>query len=112
MLSALADVMPQIVWTATPDGSVDYYNRHWFEYIGLTFEQTKDWGWDVVVHPDDLAHTVACWTESIATGIPYEVEYRFKRGSDGAYRWFLGRANPVRNDDGSIVRWFGTCTDM
>jgi PAS domain S-box-containing protein len=108
----LADTVPQIIWTARPDGGLDYYNKAWFDYTGLTLEQTRDWGWSVVLHPDDLQHAVDLWTHSFSTGENYEVEYRFKRASDGAYRWHLGRALPMRDELGEIVQWVGTCTDI
>ena len=108
----LADSMPQIIWTAQPDGSVDYYNQRWFDYTGLTFDQTKNWGWIPVIHPEDLQQCVDVWTKSFTTGCDYEVEYRFKRASDGGYRWHLGRAFPMRDDQGRIVQWVGTCTDI
>ncbi len=108
----IAEALPQIVWTADPDGSVDYYNQHWFDYTGMTLEQTRGWGWEHVLHPDDLASCVARWTESVRTGAPYEIEYRFRRAADGAYRWHLGRALPIRDGRGEIVKWFGTCTDI
>jgi len=108
----LTEVMPQIVWTARPDGFLDYYNAHWVEYTGMTIEQTQGWGWQPVLHPDDLDNCVAIWTESVRTGQSYEVEYRFKRASDGAYRWHLGRALPLRDETGNIIKWFGTCTDI
>lgn len=108
----LADAMPQIVWAALPDGRIDYYNQRWFDYTGLTFEQTQGWGWQPVLHPDDLSLCIERWTASVATGKPYHIEYRFKRGSDGAYRWHLGRAVPVRDAAGHIVRWYGTSTDI
>ncbi|MDQ2798185.1 MAG: PAS domain S-box protein, partial [Armatimonadota bacterium] len=108
----LADSMPQIVWTARPDGGLDYYNQRWYDYTGMTFEQTREWGWQPVIHPDDLPNCLARWTHSCQTGEPYEVEYRFKRANDGAYRWHLGRALPMRDERGQIVHWFGTCTDI
>ncbi len=108
----LADAMPQIVWTARPDGRLDYYNQRWFDYTGMTFEQTQGWGWQPVLHPDDLQRCVERWTESFTTGRPYHIEYRFKRASDGAYRWHLGRALPVRDTSGQITGWYGTCTDI
>jgi two-component system, sensor histidine kinase and response regulator len=108
----LADTVPQIIWTARPDGGLDYYNKAWFDYTGLTLEETKDWGWGVVLHPDDLQHAIDRWTRSFTTGENYEVEYRFKRASDGAYRWHLGRALPMRDELGEIVQWVGTCTDI
>ncbi len=108
----LADTMPQIVWTSKPDGNLDYYNQAWFDYTGLTLEETKDWGWGPVLHPDDLQSCIKRWTHSFTTGENYEIEYRFKRASDGAYRWHLGRALPMRNEQGEIVQWVGTCTDI
>lgn len=108
----LADSMPQIVWTARPDGNLDYYNQGWFDYTGMTLEETKDWGWQPVLHPDDLQNCLTRWTQSYTSGEPYEVEYRFKRASDGAYRWHLGRALPQRDEAGEIVMWVGTCTDI
>ncbi|MCW6049999.1 PAS domain S-box protein [Lyngbya sp. CCAP 1446/10] len=108
----LAEAIPQIVWTALPDGWVDYYNQRWFEYTALTLEETQGWGWQPVLHPDDLENCLERWNYSVQTGGTYEVEYRFKRSSDGAYRWHLGRAVPVRDALGNIVKWFGTCTDI
>jgi PAS domain S-box-containing protein len=108
----LAETMPQIIWTAKPDGSLDYFNRRWFEYTGMTLDQTRDWGWKAVVHPADLQNCLDRWNESLRTGCDYEVEYRFHRASDGAYRWHLGRAFPLRDDNGKIMQWVGTCTDI
>lgn len=108
----MCELMPQIVWTSEPSGNVDYYNNHWFEYTGMNLEETQGWGWKPVIHPDDLQNCIDRWTHSIATGENYEVEYRFKRGSDGQYRWHLGRAVPSRDMNGKIVKWFGTCTDI
>lgn len=109
---ALADAIPLIVWTSQPNGDLDYYNSHWESYTGLTSEQTKGWGWSPVVHPDDLQNCIDKWTHALKTGEPYEIEYRFKRASDGAYRWHLGRAIPFKNAAGDIVKWFGICTDI
>jgi PAS domain S-box-containing protein len=108
----LAEAIPQIVWTALPDGWLDYYNQRWFEYTGLTLEETQGWGWQPVLHPDDVENSLERWNYSVQTGETYEVEYRFKRASDGAYRWHLGRAMPVRDAEGQILKWFGTCTDI
>ncbi len=108
----LADSMPQIVWTAKPDGNLDYYNNRWFDYTGMTFEQTKDWGWKPVLHPDDLEKCINAWTRALTTGEPYEIEYRFKRASDGSYRWHIGRALPRLDESGAIIEWVGTCTDI
>jgi PAS domain S-box-containing protein len=108
----LADAMPQIVFTSKSDGSLDYYNQRWFDYTGMTYEQTKDWGWQPVLHPDDLPNTMRAWTAALKSGEPYSIEYRFKRAGDGVYRWHLGQARPIRNSQGAVERWFGTCTDI
>ncbi|MBA2396949.1 MAG: CHASE3 domain-containing protein [Ktedonobacteraceae bacterium] len=109
---SLADALPQIVWTANPDGNLDYYNQKWFDYTGMTLEQTQSWGWEPVLHPDDLQKCVDVWTQAFTTGESYQTEYRFKRASDGMYRWHLGRALPQRDATGTIIKWFGTGTDI
>ncbi len=109
----LAEAIPQIVWTARSDGFVDYYNHRWFEYTGLTEQQTyRHEGWAAVVHPDDLPVAREHWRRAFHTGETYDVECRFRRAADGAYRWHLGRAVPLRDSDGQIVKWLGTCTDI
>jgi PAS domain S-box-containing protein len=108
----LADTMPQMFWTAQPNGWLDYYNQRWYEYTGMTWEQTQGWGWKPVLHPDDLQKCLDVWNESISTGKPYQIEYRFLRASDRQYRWHLGRAFPLRNEKGEIVKWFGSNTDI
>jgi PAS domain S-box-containing protein len=109
---ALADAMPQVVWTARADGYIDYYNRRWYEYTGLTFEQTRGWGWQPVLHPDDVERALRSWATAVADGDVYQIEYRFRRASDGQYRWHLGRAEPLRDAAGRIVKWFGAATDI
>lgn len=108
----LTDSMPQIIWTARPDGYLDYYNRRWFEYTGMTLEQTEGWGWQPVLHPDDVERCLRRWATAVQTGEAYDIEYRFRRAADGTYRWHLGRAVPMRDESGAIVKWFGTCTDI
>jgi PAS domain S-box-containing protein len=107
----LAESMPQIVWMTRPDGYHEYYNARWYEYTGMNAEESIGWGWSGPLHPEDQARSEARWKQSTSTGEPYEIQYRF-RGANGTYRWFLGRANPVRDPDGKIVRWLGTCTDI
>ena len=115
-LRELADAMPQIVWAARPDGTIDYFNRRWHEFTGLpvTANAPAADSIDRMLHPDDVARSREAWRHSLRTGEPYEIEYRFRdRHSDtGGYRWFLGRALPVRDDEGEIIRWYGTCTDI
>ncbi|AFZ59737.1 PAS domain S-box protein [Anabaena cylindrica FACHB-243] len=108
----LADTMPQMFWTARPDGWLEYYNQRWCEYTGMTLEQTQGWGWKPVLHPDDFQMCMDSWCESVRTGKYYQIEYRFCRASDGQYRWHLCRAFPLRNDKGQIIKWFGSCTDI
>jgi PAS domain S-box-containing protein len=108
----MAEALPQIVWTARADGALDFYNKRWFDYTGMTLEQTRGWGWQPVLHADDLQSGIDRWTESFQSGRPYEVEVRFKRACDGAYRWHLCRALPVRDANERVVKWFGTCTDI
>ncbi len=108
----LADAMPQIVFTAKPDGGLDYYNQRWYDYTGMTFDQTKEWGWQPVLHPDDLQNCLDLWARALESFEPMEVLYRFRRASDNAYRWHLGQARAIRNAQGAVVSWFGTCTDI
>jgi PAS domain S-box-containing protein len=107
----LADAIPQQVWVALPDGHHEYYNQRWYEYTGATEEQSAGTGWANVLHPDDVERAGARWARSLETGEPYTVEYRFRR-HDGVFRWFLGQALAQRDDQGNIIRWFGTLTDI
>ena len=107
----LADAMPEMVWTAKADGSVDYFNQRWLQYTGLSLEECRNWGWKIVIHPDDLQRCVDRWNESLKAGHEYEIEYRLK-GADGTYRWFIGRGYPMRNDDGTVIQWVGSCADI
>lgn len=108
----LAESMPQFVWTTQPDGYHDYFNRRWYDYTGTGFDDMKADGWSQLLHPDDRQRTLERWRHSLRTGEDYEIEYRYRRSSDGSYRWFLGRAVPLRDSSGRIVRWFGTSTDI
>lgn len=108
----LADMMPQFVWTAGSDGSIDYMNSRWFDYTGQTIEQTQGWGWGTVLHPDDLDPCIKQWNQVLQTGRQYEMEYRYKRARDGAYRWHLGRAFPVKDENDKVIKWIGTSTDI
>ncbi len=110
-LKFVANFMPQLVWTTRADGYHEFYNDKWYEYTGLTHEESENKGWSTVLHPDDYDRAWQVWSRSLQTGEPYEIEYRFKKW-DGSYRWFLGRALPLRNEEGKIVKWFGTCTDI
>ncbi|WP_207423918.1 PAS domain-containing sensor histidine kinase [Desertivirga brevis] len=112
-LEELADSMPQIVWTARPDGYLDYYNQQWYDYTGFSRDSFGDESWAPVLHPEDLDRVVETWYKCVQTGTEYEIEYRFvDRFKKGEYRWFLGRAVPIRNEHGEILRWIGTNTDI
>lgn len=106
--------MPQLVWVARADGRVEYYNRRWIAFTGLTVEDTNEsYGTEKgAVHQDDLPSLWQRWTEALATGEPYEAEYRLREAATGAYRWFIARAAPVHDEHGSVARWVGTCTDV
>jgi PAS domain S-box-containing protein len=107
----IADAMPQMVWSTLPDGFHDYYNQQWYDFTGAPAGTTDGEGWNGMFHPEDQPHAWELWRQSLATGATYEIEYRLRHRS-GEYRWVLGRALPVRNEDGAIVRWMGTCTDI
>jgi diguanylate cyclase (GGDEF)-like protein/PAS domain S-box-containing protein len=107
----MAEAVPEIIWTANRDGEDDYFNQKCFDYTGKTLDQLQGSAWSDIVHPDDIDSCFSRWQNALRTGESYDVEYRL-RAKDGSYRWFLGRANPIRNAEGEIVKWFGTCTDI
>jgi PAS domain S-box-containing protein len=111
-IRTLVELIPQLVWSTDPDGYHDYFNQRWYDYTGMPRGGRQGWNWKEYLHPDDYERALAAWRHSLETGEPYEIEYRFRRGSDGAYRWFIGRAMPMHDGDGAIARWFGTCTDV
>jgi PAS domain S-box-containing protein len=107
----LAENMPQMVWITNPNGLVEYYNQRWLNYSKVQPQENLAWNWQQVVHPDDLPTALEKWTTGLRTGNRVEVQYRLKR-ADGAYRWHIAQALPLRAEDGTIVKWFGTCTDI
>lgn len=107
----VTNFMPQIIWATKPDGYHEFYNKRWYDYTGLTIEQSKDTGWNSALHPNDQQRAWEVWRHCVETGDPYEIEYRFRR-FDGKYRWFLGRALPLKDETGNILKWYGTCTDI
>jgi PAS domain S-box-containing protein len=123
----LTESLPQLVWSATPDGACDYFSMQWTEYTGVPESDLLGWGWLEVLHPDDREPTRRLWTDSVAGRgrrsdgstrecclryhPTYDVEYRVRR-SDGVYRWYKTRGTPIRDSEGNIVKWFGTCTDI
>ena len=110
-LNLIINTIPALVWSARSDGSAEFFNQHYLEYVGLSAEQVKDWGWTVAVHPGDLPSLTATWKSMMASGEAGEAEARLRR-FDGEYRWFLFRANPLFDESGNIVKWFGINTDI
>jgi PAS domain S-box-containing protein len=107
----LTDQMPQMVWSTLPDGYHDYYNQRWYEFTGVPIGSTDGEAWNGMFHPEDQPKSWDIWHQSLKSGEPYEVEYRLRHHS-GEYRWTIGRAMPIRNNAGEIIRWIGTCTDI
>src|SRR5262245_5794968 len=110
-LRHLADALPQLVWVARPDGYIEHYNQSCLEYTGLTHDELLGWGWQRVLHPEEVDVKIQLWAEALRTGNVFEIEYRLRR-FDGSYQWHLGRALPFRDASGQIVRWFGTSTNI
>jgi PAS domain S-box-containing protein len=107
----IADSMPQMVWAAEAGGGYDYYNARWYEFTGVPIGATDGDGWSRMLHPDDLDAAWSCWRQALASGAPYRLEHRLRHHS-GAYRWVLAGAQPERDVDGLVTRWYGTYTDI
>ncbi len=105
------DTIPVLAWCTRPDGWNEFLNQRWLDYTGLTIEEAQGWGWKVAIHPDDLPRLLDVWKELLASGKPGELEARLQR-ADGVYRWFLFRVEPLRDSQGTIVKWYGTNTDI
>src|SRR3984893_7431919 len=110
-LRLITDTIPAMAWSAHPDGSADFFNQHYLDFIGLSAEQASGWGWTVAVHPDDLNGLAATWRRIMTSEAPGETEARLRR-HDGAYRWFLFRTNSLRDEKGHIAKWYGINTDI
>jgi PAS domain S-box-containing protein len=110
-LRLLSEALPIIVWTALPNGDLDHVGGRASDFFGISVERLLGEGWQIIIHPDDLAGTWEHWKHSLETGDTFEVEYRFRR-HDGEYRWFLGRARAERDANGNIEKWFGSCTEI
>jgi len=107
----MIDKIPTLAWSCRPDGTTEFLNQRWLEYTGLSMEASVDWGWKVAIHPDDLEQLMETWLGLLASGEPGDEAARL-RAFDGTYRWFLFRAVPVRDEQGKVVRWYGTNTDI
>ena len=110
-LRTMIDKIPILAWSCRPDGSVEFLNQRWLDYTGLPPEESLGWGWKVAIHPEDLEKLMATWLGLLASGEPAQEEARLRR-FDGEYRWFLFRAVPVRDEQGKVVRWYGTNSDI
>ena len=110
-LRRVIDTIPALVWWTLPDGSKEFLNKRWLDYTGLSLEKSNGWGWQVSLHPEDLPRVMQKDRELMASGAPGEIEARLRR-YDGAFRWFLIRVEPLRDETGNIVRWYGTSTDI
>src|SRR5580692_2186489 len=110
-LRKIIDTIPTLAWCTLPDGTGIFWNRRWHEYTGLSLEVVRGWGWQDAIHPEDLKEITDKWLGFLAAGQPGEVEGRLRR-FDGVYRWFLFRAEPLRDESGNIVNWYGTDTDI
>ena len=109
--NTLADALPHMVWSSLPDGYFDYFNAMWYEFTGSDPDSSDGQGWLALIHKDDRERVEQAWRDSLASGEPNAIEYRLRR-RDGSYCWMLGRAQPVRDAEGAIVRWIGTWTDI
>jgi PAS domain S-box-containing protein len=110
-LRSIINTIPTTAWTARADGYCDFINQVWLDYSGITAEQAQGWGWAEAIHPDDRKRLVEQWQSCLASGTPVDTEARIRR-FDGSYRWFLIRANPLRDESGNILKWYGTCIDI
>jgi PAS domain S-box-containing protein len=108
---SLTEALPQLVWSAMPDGACDYFSAQWTEHTGVAETELLGWRWLQTLHPKDREPTRQFWLGSVTGRHPYDVEYRVRR-RDGEYRWFKTRGVPIRDGSGNIVKWFGTCTDI
>jgi PAS domain S-box-containing protein len=109
--SRIVDALPGLVWTALPDGQIDFLNQRWREYTGLSLEEACGWGWQAAIYPDDLPGLIECWRSMVASGEPSEMETRLRR-CDGEYRWFLLYTSPLRDAAGQVVKWYGLSSDI
>ena len=108
----LLESIPEMAWTAGPDGQLNYFNSQWYAYTGQSPAEAVGTGWTGVTHPDDVAACLPLWQQALATGTHYQAECRYHRASDGAWRWHLARAVPQHDASGNVVQWVGTCTDI
>jgi PAS domain S-box-containing protein len=110
-LRGVMDTIPGLVWSALPEGDVEFCNQRWLDYTGMSFNEIKGWGWAAAIHPEDITDLQERWRAALAQSTSYEAEARMRR-ADGCYRWFLIQAMPLRDSGGRIIRWYGANTDI
>ena len=110
-LRLIIDTTPALIYTARPDGYIDFFNQQSLEFLGLPFEEVSGWGWTKTIHPDDIEGVLTKWRAALTSGEPFMHECRVRR-ADGEYRWMLNRNVAIVNDEGKIVRWFGSSTEI
>src|SRR5215469_14332123 len=110
-LAAIVNTIPTAAWTTRPDGYCDFINQVWLDYTGINAEKAQGWGWAEAIHPDDRTKLVEEWQSCLASGTPVDTEARIRR-FDSSYRWFLIRGNPLKDERGNILKWYGTCIDI
>ncbi|HWM25600.1 MAG TPA: PAS domain S-box protein [Chthoniobacterales bacterium] len=107
----ISDNVPQLIWTNDAEGTANYFNKRWFDYTGLSHEESYGLGWQAIVHPEDEPAAIERWKRALVKGEVFDAEYRL-RGKDGQYRWFIGRNVPINNGTGGVFSWFGSATDI
>ena len=107
----LVDSIPSLIHTAMPDGYLDYFNKPWLEYLGVTLDKVAGWNWTAFIHPEDVEGILAKWRACLATGETFEYETRVRR-ANGEYRWMFHRKVPLRDENGNIVKWYGSSLDI
>jgi PAS domain S-box-containing protein len=111
-LRLFMETIPQMLWSAAPDGSIDYYNQRILDYTGLSMDELRGAGWIKPIHPDERNAMTKVWTAAVAEGVPFMFEFRGRRGADGMYRWCVSSALPLRGREGRILKWYGSIVDL
>src|SRR6202023_880372 len=110
-LQLLIDSLPALIHSGLPDGYLDFFNRRWLNYVGLSLEDLSGWKWTATIHPEDVAAMVEKWRAALTTGEPFEHEARVRR-ADGEYHWMVNHKGPLRDERGNIVKWYGSSIDI
>ena len=111
-LRLFMETIPQMLWSATPDGAIDYYNQRVLDYAALSMDELRGAGWIKLIHPDEQDAMSKSWTAAVAEGVPFKFEFRGRRGADGMYRWCVSSALPLRDREGRILKWYGSVVDL